>query len=134
MPISNIGLLSGATGFTVTGGTLKTYTPDGQSVTNGLHVADASVSDFRVRPHITWKNRNPQRNSDGTYSKGVRTQITTVPYLDVATGKVEYVRIETTTSYSPVIPAATIKDARYIHVQTQFDSEAENFNTVGEIL
>lgn len=133
MGLATIGLMDGATGFTVTGGSLKTYTPDGQTVSNGIHVADNTVTDFRVKPHITWKNRNPQRQSDGSYSKGVRTTIVTVPYLEVATGKVYFVTERRTMEYAPEIPAAVIKNARFLAAQCMFDTDAENFNTAGDV-
>lgn len=133
MPLNAITLADTATSMSVTGGTVKTYTPDGQTVTNGLHVADNTVTDFRVKPHITWKNRNPQRLNDGTYGKGKKDIIVTVPYLDASTGRVEFCTERYSSEYNPVIPAATRKNARYLLAQCLYDADAENFHTNGDI-
>lgn len=133
MPLSAITLADSATSLSVTGGTVKTYTPDGQAVTNGIHVADNSVTDFRVKPHITWKNRNPQRLPDGSYTKGKRDVIITVPYLDASTGKVEFDTWRISNEHAAVIPAANRKNARFIAAQCLFDADAENFFVTGDI-
>lgn len=133
MPITGITLSDSPTSLSVTGGTVKTFTPDGQTVTNGIHVADNTVSDFRVKPHITWKNRNPQRLSDGTYGKGKREIIVTYPYLDASTGRVEFDTWRISNEYAPVIPAANRKNARQVSAQCLFDADAENFHVSGDI-
>lgn len=133
MGINSITLSDSATSLSVTGGTVKTFTPDGQTVINGTHVADNTVSDFRVKPHISWRNRNPQRLNDGTYGKGKRVIIITYPYLDASTGKIEFDTWELSRTYSPVIPAANAKNARYVAAQCLFDADAENFHVAGDI-
>lgn len=132
MGLASAGLSVGATSLSVTGGTVKTFTPDGQSVMNGIHVADNSETDFRVKKHITFKNRNPQRLSDGTYGKGKKDIILTVPYLD-ADGIVRFATFRYACEYDPVIPAATVKDGRYLMAQALFDTDIENFHAAGDI-
>lgn len=133
MPLNALTIADSATSLSVTGGTSKTFTPDGQTVFNGIHVADNSVTDFRLKPHITFKNRNPQRKADGTYGKGKREIILTEPYLDVSTNKVEFVTTRYTLEYAAVIPAANIKNGRYKLAQLLFDSDVENFHAAGDI-
>lgn len=128
----SITLKTGATGFTVTAGTDKTFSADGQTVQNGVHLADASTADFRVRPHVTFKNRNPARQSDGTYSKGKREIIYTLPILK-ANGKVAFNTWRYSQEYDPELPVASEKDGRYILAQFLFDSETESFNASGSI-
>lgn len=133
MGLNSLTLADSATSLSVTGGTTKTYTPDGQTVTNGVHVADNSVTDFRVKPHITWKNKNPQRLSDGSYGKGKREVIVTLPYLDATSGKVVFQTHRYSCEYDPIIPAANMKNGRYLTAQCLFDSDAENFHVVGDV-
>lgn len=128
----SVTIKTGATGFSVTAGTDKVFSDDGQSVTNGRHYADASTADFRIRPHLTLKNRNPQRQSDGSYSKGKREGILTIPILK-ANGTVSYNTWRYSQEYDPEIPAATEKDGRFMLAQVLFDSETESFNTTGSI-
>ena len=132
MTIMAMSIADNATSLSVTGGTAMSYTPDGQSVTNGIHVAANAVTDFRVRPHITFKNKNPGRRADNTFSRGERTIVVTEPYLHTD-GVVYYVTYEIKCLYSPVIPAANLKNARYKSAQVLFDADLENFNTVGDI-
>lgn len=133
MPLSALTLADNATSIAVTGGTTKTFTPDGQSVFNGIHVADNTVTDFRVKPHATFKNRNPQRKSDGTYGKGKRDIVYTEPYLDAASGKVVFATYRYSCEFDPIIPAANLKNGRYKLTQLCFDADAENFHAAGDI-
>lgn len=124
MGLTALTLSDSATGLSVTGGTVKTYTPDGQAVSNGVHVADNTVTDFRVKPHITWKNRNPQRLPDGSYTRGKKTVIVTFPYLNATTGLVQFATAEYSFLYALEIPAATLKNCRYMLAQCLFDADA----------
>ena len=133
MPINGLSIADNATSLSVTGGTAQVFTPDGQSVTNGVHVHAAAIADFRVRPHVTFKNKNPQRKSDGTFSYGTREMIVTTPYLDTTTGVVYYDTYTVTLRTHPVIPAANTKNARYKTAQMLFDADLENFHTAGDL-
>jgi len=127
-----ITIKAGATGFTVTGGADKTFSDDGQTVNNGRHYADMATADFRIRPHLTLKNRNPQRQSDGSYSKGKREAILTIPILK-SNGTIAFNTWRYSQEYDPEIPAASEKDGRFLMAQVLFDSETETFNTTGGI-
>lgn len=127
-----ITLKTGATGFTVSGGADKAFSDDGQTVSNGRHYADAATADFRVRPHLTLKNRNPQRQSDGSYSKGKREAILTIPILK-SNGTISFNTWRYSQEYDPEVPAATEKDGRFMLAQVLFDSETDGFNTTGSI-
>lgn len=78
MGIQSLGLLAGAT-VSATGGTAFTMTPDGVDVTSGVHVADAAVSDFRVRPNATFKTKQPVLQQDGKYTREKRSVSYNVP-------------------------------------------------------
>lgn len=132
MPLNGLSISENATSLSVTGGTAQAFTPDGVTVNNGLHVAAAAVADFRVRPHISFKNRVPQRNSNGEFGYGTQEFVMTEPYLH-SDGKVYYVTHTVTRRYHPVIPAANVKNARYKAAQVMFDADSENFNTAGDL-
>lgn len=133
MPLSNIGIMSGATGFTVTGGTLKSFTPDGQVVVNGVHVACAATTDFRVRENITLKNRNPVRQPDGSYSKAKRHITLNVPLLK-ADGTIVINRYRYESEEDPETSAATCKNNRFMLTQLTFDADCEDFHVSGSTL
>lgn len=128
----SVTLKTEATGFTVTGGIDKVFADDGQTVTNGRHMADFGTADFRVRPHVTFKNRNPQKQTDGTFSKGKREIILTIPILK-ANGTVGYNTWRNSQEFDAEISAATEKNGRYMMAQLQFGSETETFNAQGAI-
>lgn len=89
MPLNGMTLLSGAT-ISAAGGTSKTFAVDGLQVKSGIHVADGSVADFRLRPGITFKSRIPAKNADGTWKKGKFSATFVIPKL-LSDGKtVEY--------------------------------------------
>jgi len=133
MTISALALVDGATSLSVTGGTAKQYGPDGQKVDTGIHVSDTTVADFRLKPHITFKNRNPQLMGNGTWQKGVRGVVMTYPYL-CTDNIVRFVTTRITTEFAPEIPAATVKNARYVAAQLLFDADLEDYNANGNIL
>lgn len=61
----------GASALTPTGGADMAFTPDGLSVSGGVHCANAAQADFRVRENVTFKTKQPSLNpSTGAYSKG----------------------------------------------------------------
>lgn len=78
MPVNGASIPVGAT-WAPTGGTVKSYTSDGQTVANGVHLIDASVADFRVRPQMTLKTKPPTLDKLGVYSKGRRSLVCTIP-------------------------------------------------------
>lgn len=132
MSINGMSIADSATSISVTGGTAQAFTPDGVTVNNGVHVAAAAVADFRVRPHISFRNINPSRKSDGSFGYGTQSFVITEPYLH-SDGIVYYVTTTVERRYHPVIPAATIKNARYKAAQVMFDADTENFNTSGDL-
>lgn len=94
-----------ATSLTTVGGTDQSFTETGADVPGGLNVADASVADFRIRPNITFKNRQPVKKADGTWSKAKRSAVAVVPKT-LSSGSVEFdlVRIDVETSVETSIP------------------------------
>lgn len=85
MGLQNGTLMDGAT-FTVNGGTSKTLSVDGQQVVGGIHLQDASVTDYRTRPNATVKTKLPSLLSDGTYGKGKKSFTLVHPKV-LASGK-----------------------------------------------
>lgn len=132
MPINGMTLLSGATN-NATGGTSKTFSVDGLQVKSGVHVSDLSVTDFRLRPGITFKSRMPAKRADGSWQKGKFSATLTIPKL-LADGKtVEYPlgRLE-------IEPHAENTDAEVTAIlcymaQLCFDSDTVSFFKTGSL-
>lgn len=82
MPIKGATLLMNGT-VSTTGGTPKTFTEVGETIKNGVKVADFSVTDSRIRPTISGVNRPAVLNSLGKYiSKDKKTIRLVVPRLE----------------------------------------------------
>jgi len=118
----------------VAGGTVKTYTPDGQNVPNGLHVADMSETDMRIRPNVTFRNVVPRfENTTGKYiGKEKRFFTLTRPKLE-ADGSISnnYVRIEA--GFSPSSTAAEKAELFTSSAQLCFDADTTDFRSGGSL-
>lgn len=133
MGLNTMSIMDNPTSLSVTGGTAQAFTADGQSVNNGLHVAANAVTDFRIRPHISFRNVSPKKQANGKFTLGRTTRTITDPYLDATTGEVHYVTTTIEQSYAVVIPAAQVKNNRLKAAQLLFDADVEDFNTVGSL-
>lgn len=127
MGLQNMQITTGAT-IAVSGGTAQTFSPDNLEVAGGVHVVDATVSDFRVRPGITWKAKSPMKKSDGTFTKEIRSGKLVIPYLDSA-GIVQYDYVEVTTSLTP--GSINLPELRKKGAQLLIDADTDNFYVVG---
>lgn len=78
-------ILEGGT-VTFAAGTAKTLATDGVQVNGGVHVCEPSVTDFRARPGVSFKTVQPTLASDGTWNKGNRQIVLTIPKV-LASGK-----------------------------------------------
>lgn len=132
MPINGMTLLSGATNA-ATGGTSKTFSVDGQQIKAGIHVADLSVSDFRLRPGITFKSRMPSKKSDGTWVKGKFSATIVIPKLLANGTTVDYPlgRVE-------IEPVAESTEAEIVAIlsymaQLCFDVDTVSFMKTGSL-
>lgn len=132
MPIQNSTLLAGAT-LSAAGGTTFTLTVDGTQVKSGVHVADASVADFRIRPNATFKARMPSKKADGSYQKG-KNSVTLVRPKVLANGVVDYPLVRIDIEYSAESTDAEITALMNQGAQLLFDADFTNFFKTGSLL
>lgn len=126
MPIKGASLLLDGT-VTPSAGTAKTFTEVGETIKNGVKVADLSVVDARVRPTITCINRPARLNGLGVYvSKDKKTIKLVMPKI-LASGVIEFplreVRIEDH-------PEMTEAEKRYLNsymAQVLVDADFQQF-------
>lgn len=129
MPINNSTILSGAT-LSATGGTSFTLTIDGQNVANGVHASDMSVTDFKVRPGVTFKARMPSKRPDGTWQKGKFSACLTRPKTKANT-TVEYPLARVEIEFSEESTTAEVLELRKQAAQLLFDADYDSFWTSG---
>lgn len=132
MPIQNAVVKTGATSASITGGTDMTFTPDGVQVTNGVHVANAAQTDFRVRENMTFVNRPPSLQSDGTYSKGKQTVYIKKPKI-LASGQIRINMIRLERELDPESTTAEELELRMLAVQVLGDSDFASYWTGGSL-
>lgn len=63
------------------GGTSKTLTLAGKDIPNGVAVADFSVTDFRIRPKVEFRNSESKLSATGVYGKGSRQATVVIPKI-----------------------------------------------------
>lgn len=127
MGLQNLQILTGAT-IAISGGTAQTFSPDNLEVVGGVHVVDASVTDFRIRPQITFTAKSPTKKTDGSYTKEIRRAKLVFSYIDSA-GIVQYDFVQVETSLSP--GSVNLPELRKKGAQLLVDSDTDNFFTVG---
>lgn len=100
-----------ATSMSVTGGIDQTYAETAKAVPNGIEVAVAAIADFRIRPFMEFKNRQPALQADGSYTKAKREAKLVFPRID-ANGKPYFDVVRISLEASPVTSAADVLDMR----------------------
>lgn len=131
MPLQNMSLPVDGT-LSVAGGTAKSFTTDGQTVANGLHLADASVTDFRIRPNMTVKVKMPSLDGAGVYSKDKKTITYVVPKL-LASGKTVFNLIRVEREVHPESTAAEALHLLNVGAQLLFDLDTTSFWASGSL-
>ena len=132
MPLQDMQLLTGASASVPTGGTAMIFEEDGVDVKNGVHLHVPAVTDFRVRPNVTFKNRNPSLLGDGTYSKGKRTISFVIP-KELASGLVVFNLIRMEVEIHPETTAAEVLDLCLLGSQLLSDTDTQTFLGTGSL-
>lgn len=133
MPISGMTILNNSTAQAApTGGTSVTLTEDGVSVQNGKHVADASNTDFLTRLNATFRNRQPQKQADGTWSKCKRTVTLVQPKL-LADGSYAFNLVRNEIEFHPESTVTEIQTLRYNGSQLYTDADMDDFIKSGSL-
>lgn len=133
MPIQNSTVLAGAT-VSATGGTAFTLTVDGQQIKSGVHVADASVADFRIRPNATFKARMPVKLANGSYQKGKNSVTFVRPKVLADAKTVDYPLVRIELEYSAESTDAEITALMNQGAQFLFDTDFTAFFKTGSLL
>lgn len=132
MSLNGATILAGAT-LSATGGTAKTYLPDGLAVTNGLHLQDTSVADYRVRPNMTVKNRQPTYNPvTNVWTKSKRSIALTHPFISTDL-KMQYPVARIEFELHPEMTDAMIDALMSQAAQLCFDPDFTGFYKLGNL-
>lgn len=125
-------VMDGASAMTPTGGSGMTFTTDGTSVPNGVHLANAAQTDFRIRENLTVKNRNPVLGLDGVYSKDKKSMTYVEPKI-LASGKVVFNLIRIEREVHPESTAAEALNLNMMGAQFLADSDYSSFWSSGSL-
>lgn len=132
MPLKGSILKDGASALTVTGGSDMTFTDDGVTVANGLHVSNAANTDFRVRENMTIRTKNPTINSAGVYSKDKKT-VTYVEPKIIASGATVFNLIRVEREVHPETTAAEALNLNMMGGQILSDADFTAFWAAGSL-
>lgn len=132
MSVQNAIVKSGASALTPTGGSDVTFTPDGVTVANGIHLIDAAQTDFRIRRNITLKNKLPNLASTGVYSKDKKTVTFVAPKI-LADGSTVFNLIRIEREVHPESTAAEALDLNMVAGQLLADADFTNFWVSGSL-
>lgn len=132
MSISGLTIMKGATGISVTGGTSNTFSDDGLDVKSGIHVTNVTQTNFLERDHATFKNRPFRQNSDGSYTKGLRTFNYTMP-ITLNSGIISYQVFRGEAEMHPEMTAAQNLEFRLAICQLVMAGHLDGFWKYGTI-
>lgn len=131
-----MGILNGtiADGATVSasGGTQKTYTPDGLKVNNGVHTIDATVADARIRPSITCRSFPAAVNANGKWTDDRREITITRPKI-LADGSQKFPAIFMKMKVHPENTQAEIDALCNMAAQALIDADYASFWRSGSL-
>lgn len=130
MAINGMQLLMNPTSVAWTGGTATSFETDGTPVATGIHVADMSEADFRLRTHITFKNRNPVLQPDGSWSKGKKDVILTIP-REQTDGTIVFDVARVSLEINASTSTADASNLRHLIAQAILDSELDAYYIYG---
>lgn len=133
MALTSIGLVSGAAP-TISGGTAFILTPDGASVSGGVHVSDAAVADARIRPNATFKNK-PATLLDASkniWSKGYKTAVYCRPKV-LANGSIVFPLVRIQIEDHPEMSLTEVDALRNEACQLLFDTDVLAFMRSGSL-
>lgn len=131
MPLNGMTFLQGGS-VSASGGTSKTLTTDGQQVVGGVHLIDASVTDFRTRPNATIKYKAPTLKADGTYTKGKMSFVGVRPFLS-ADGMTHFNLVRTEIEIHPEASATELSYLRVQGAQQLVDTDTDSFWSTGSL-
>jgi hypothetical protein len=132
MPLNGAQIMAGATSCSVTGGSSKTFTPDGQTVANGIHLIDASQPDYRIRENMTIKQKVPTIDSAGVYSKDKKSITIVIPKI-LESGKTVFNLIRIEREVHPESTSAEATELLLQGAQVLFDSDFASFWSAGSL-
>lgn len=130
MPIKGSTILSGAT-ISASGGTSSTLTLTGAEVKHGLQVADMSVTDYRLRPFVNFKQKQPAL-SNNVYSKARNEAVAVFPKL-TANGNLVFPLARIILEPHPEQTEAEVAKMLAWGSQLGFDSDFANFFKYGSL-
>lgn len=132
MGLVNSTLLAGAT-ITATGGTAHTFTDDGGEVAHGKHLIDASVTDYKTRPTMVAKVRQPvYTRATKSFSKGRKALTVTMPFVDV-NGEIQYPLVRCELEDHPDMTDAQYNSLLQYGAQLFFDADTVPFFKTGTL-
>lgn len=132
MSLTSSIIKDGASAITPTGGVDMTFTPDGQTVPNGIHLANAAQTDFRIRENMSVRVKQPTMNAQGVYSKDKKSIVYVEPKI-LASGLTVFNLIRIEREVHPESTAAEALNLNMMGAQILGDSDFATFWSAGSL-
>lgn len=119
--------------ISVAGGVDVSFAADNIPVENGAHFVDMSISDFRLRPQLTAKYRQPSqsyKNGAVQWSKDRNTLLYVQPFVD-SLGTLHYTLLEIRRETHPEQTSDQKLELNRRGAQMLFDTDFANFWAIG---
>lgn len=127
----SISLLDGGTTSTA-GGAAQTFDRTNLSVNNGYEYADTSEADFFARQKVIIVARQPQEQSDGTWSKQKASLRFILP-ITLADGSIAYNVARVEVEYHPEATPANLAELREMAGQLAVSSGFDDVYVAGTL-
>lgn len=130
MPVKGATILSGPT-ISASGGTSSSLTLTGAEIKHGLQVADMSVADYRVRPFLNFKTKQPSLVNN-VYTKARNEAMICIPKV-LANGTISFPLARISFEPHPEQTDAEISKILSWAAQLAFDADFVNFFKYGSL-
>lgn len=132
MTLKDMSLMTAGT-IGVTGGDALSFTDDGQTIQNGLHLIVPNDSDYRTRRQATVKYRPATVDAKtGVYGKDKKSISYAIPVI-IEGGRVVFNTIRVEREVHPIMSATDQRDMNIIAAQLLTATASENFWANGSL-
>lgn len=113
--------------ISITDGTARAYTQGGQKINDGINIVDTTAADFRTRPNVSLRSKEPVIDKTGTVTvKAIRQATVTHPKI-LASGAIDFPCGDVKMKIHPESTDAEVAEIQNAMVQVILSPDFVNF-------
>jgi len=133
MGLKTMSLVENASSITVGGGQSLSFSDDGVTIPNGVHLIVPADADYATRRQVTVKFRPPTLDAKtGSYSKDKKSICIAVP-IYLADGRIVFNTLRIEREVHPQFEVAKASDLNSLGAQMLSQSDCDNFWAAGSL-